>query len=189
MATGPREVYYMDYEEDFGLSGLTGKVCSRTGLRIDTPVILAVAAEQAAEREDHQLGPDVGLLLGSPLPDEVLRHLWLAATRACFDPAEKGDGMRGWLLRLSEVCPPREDATPIAAAALAAHPRMSEEELRGLVRNEIDHLMPRLQSSVPATEMVSAPYATSSSFNADLPAPVHSRCESGFRTDLGRAYR
>ncbi|MFI9582801.1 hypothetical protein ACIHCQ_13355 [Streptomyces sp. NPDC052236] len=182
MTTGPREVYYMDYEEDFGLSGLSGKVCSRMGLRIDTPVILAVTAEQAAEREDNRLGTDVRLLLGSSLPDDALRHLWLAATRGCFDPAEQGDGMRDWLHRVSEVCPQREEEpSPAEAAALEeARPRTSEEELRGLVMNEINHLMPRLRSSVPAPEMVSALRDVVERVDADLGLRMFTRAAKAY---------
>jgi hypothetical protein len=37
-----------------------------------------------------QIGEDVRRLLASPLPDEVIRTVWLGATKAYFDPAEHG---------------------------------------------------------------------------------------------------
>jgi len=169
VTTGPREAYYRDYEQDFGFSGLTGKVCLRTGLRIDTPTILAVAVHQAAEQEDHLLGADVRSLLGSSLSDQVLRHLWLAATRGCFDPTENGEHMRDWLQRIMEVCPPREEESSTGSSALEETPsQMTDEVLRNLVMNEIEYLTPRLQRSVPVIDMVPALCDVVGSVDADL---------------------
>ncbi|GGU30144.1 hypothetical protein GCM10010289_59460 [Streptomyces violascens] len=67
--TRPRPVYYMDYSDDLGLSGLTGMVCSRVGLRIDAQVVLSVAEQLVTEQEDQQLGTDVRLLLDAPLSE------------------------------------------------------------------------------------------------------------------------
>ncbi|MFJ3303530.1 hypothetical protein ACIPSA_10445 [Streptomyces sp. NPDC086549] len=47
-----------------------------------------------------QIGEDVRRLLGSPLPDEVLRTVWLGATKRYFDPAEHGLTGREWLRRI-----------------------------------------------------------------------------------------
>ncbi|MEU6371237.1 hypothetical protein ABZ876_37555 [Streptomyces sp. NPDC046931] len=71
--TRHREVYYVEYEGDFGLSGLSGKLCSAKGSRPDPSAVLELAAETAREEEDHQLGRDVRLLLESDVPCEVVR--------------------------------------------------------------------------------------------------------------------
>ncbi|MFF4584299.1 hypothetical protein [Streptomyces sp. NPDC001388] len=174
--------HYRDYEEDFGFSGLTGKVCSRTGLRIDTPTILAVAANQVAEQEDHQLGTDVRTLLGSSLADNALRNLWLAAARGCFDPTANGAGMRDWLHRVLEVCPSsrEEDVSTGSSAPESARPHTSEQELRGLVINEIDHLAPRLRRPVPTAEVVSALRDLSESAAADFGLRMFTRVLKAF---------
>ncbi|MFI9752298.1 hypothetical protein [Streptomyces collinus] len=169
MTTVPREAHYLHYTEDFGFSGLTGKVCLRTGLRIDTPTILAVAAEQAAEQEDRMLGADVRSLLGSSLSDQALRHLWLAATRGCFDPTGNGERTRDWLRRVADVCPAGEEEIPAGTSAPdETRSAKSEQELRGLALEEIDHLTPRLHRSVPASDMVSALRDLVADVDADL---------------------
>ncbi|MEU2672304.1 hypothetical protein ABZ622_26215 [Streptomyces sp. NPDC007164] len=38
-----RKLYYFDHGQDFGLSGFAGTLCSRATLRIDVPVVLALA--------------------------------------------------------------------------------------------------------------------------------------------------
>lgn len=58
--------------DDFGLSGLAETLSSRTNLRLDDPVVLALAAKAAEEDEDDQLGKDVRLLLDSSLPDRTI---------------------------------------------------------------------------------------------------------------------
>lgn len=135
-----REVYYYDHGGDFGLSGLAGTLCARTGLRTDGPVVLALAAA-----EGHQLGSDVRLLLEPALPDEVLHTVWLAAVRRIFDPAAEepaGDGsaLRAWLRRVSEVCPPdAPDRDPYEVKSLdEVRPTVAEEELRSAVAAEIE---------------------------------------------------
>ncbi|MDQ0844843.1 hypothetical protein [Streptomyces sp. V1I6] len=85
-----REVYYVDHVDDFGLSGLTGKVCSRSMLRLDEATVLALAQHAAAEEEDDQLGVDVQVLMNSPLLAEDIHARWLAGVRRCFDPVEDG---------------------------------------------------------------------------------------------------
>ncbi len=112
----PREVYYYDFGADFGLSGLAETLSSRTNLRLDDPVVLALAAKAAEEDEDDQLGKDVRLLLDSSLSDTTIHALWLAAARRCFDPVELGSNVRAWLRRISDVCPPRvRERDPIEA--------------------------------------------------------------------------
>ncbi|MDK1346470.1 hypothetical protein QNO09_24825 [Streptomyces sp. 378] len=45
--TRHREVYYVDHEGDFGLTGLAGALSSVTGPRLDAPTVLALAARTA----------------------------------------------------------------------------------------------------------------------------------------------
>ncbi|MFE9574489.1 hypothetical protein ACFYMW_39265 [Streptomyces sp. NPDC006692] len=160
----------MDYAEDFGLSGLTGKVCSRVGLRIDTRAVLAIAAQEAREHEDYQLGTDLRLLLRASLPDHVLHRVWLAATRGCFDPTDSGERIRDWLHLLSDVCPAESGQPDLTESAGldGARPQISEEKLRGLVRVEIEELAPRLRRALPAAEMVSALYDIVEHVDAEL---------------------
>ncbi|MCX4454466.1 hypothetical protein OOK58_20695 [Streptomyces sp. NBC_01728] len=142
-----REVYYVDYSADFGLSGLAGTVCHRTRFRIDEPTMSALAARAFLD-EDDQLGRDVRLLLESPLPDETLRAVWLAATRRGFDPAEHGLAPRAWLHRVSEMCPPRP---PVGSEG---GPTVTEEELRDAVSAELRLLAPALTTAVPVPDLV-----------------------------------
>ncbi|MCX4909717.1 hypothetical protein [Streptomyces sp. NBC_00878] len=58
----------------------------------------------------EELRADLRRLLESPLPDEVLRAVWLAATGNAWDPESHGIGIRDWLVRIDETCaahPPR----------------------------------------------------------------------------------
>ncbi|MFJ7149007.1 hypothetical protein ACIQVT_12525 [Streptomyces sp. NPDC100445] len=48
----------------------------------------------------EQIGEDVRRLLASELPDEVLRAVWLGATKRYFDPARHGLTGREWLRRI-----------------------------------------------------------------------------------------
>ncbi|MGW7463152.1 hypothetical protein ACWGJT_00245, partial [Streptomyces xantholiticus] len=102
-----REVYYVDHVDDFGLSGLTEKVCSRSMLRLDEATVLALAQHAAAEEEDDQLGTDVQVLMNSPLLAEDIHALWLAGVRRSFDQVEDGTDMRAWLCRLGGAGGPR----------------------------------------------------------------------------------
>ncbi|WP_128434734.1 hypothetical protein [Streptomyces cyaneus] len=106
--TRHREVYCVDHEGDFGLSGFAGALSSPTGPRRDAPTVPALAAQKARDDEDVQLGRDVRLLLESPLPDETIRTVWLAAVRERFDLADQGLDMRTWLHEIAGVCPARD---------------------------------------------------------------------------------
>ncbi|MFD7017580.1 hypothetical protein [Streptomyces sp. NPDC059928] len=141
-----REVYYYDYTEDFGLSGLARKLCSRVTLRLDLPVVLALAEAI----EDDRLDTDVRLLLDSPLPEEVIHRVWLAAVRRCFDPLSEGMEMHTWLLRVSAACPPRTEALDPAETRVLdeARPVVAEAELRTVVAMEIDQVAAGLDRAV-----------------------------------------
>ncbi|MFI6448044.1 hypothetical protein [Kitasatospora sp. NPDC050543] len=164
-----REVYYYDYPGDFGLSGLAGTLYSRTPLRLDGPVVLALAAAEAAD-DDHQLGRDVRLLLASPLSDEVLHAVWLAAVRRCFDPVEEGTDTRTWLRRVSQVCPPRTPKRdPYEAKTLdEARPRVPEEELQTTVAAQIESAAAGLERCVAVTDIVPALLRVVREADADL---------------------
>ncbi|MFD3315560.1 hypothetical protein [Streptomyces sp. NPDC058694] len=89
-----------------------------------TPVDMS-GIERLGEDERHRLGFDVfhddwgyaeelradlRRLLEFPLPDEVLRMVWSAATGSAWDPEVHGIGIRDWLVRVDETCaahPPR----------------------------------------------------------------------------------
>ncbi|MFD9338317.1 hypothetical protein ACFWBF_28530 [Streptomyces sp. NPDC060028] len=165
-----REVYYYDHPPaDFGLSGLADRLCARATLRLDGPTVLALASA-AAEDEDDQLGRDVRLLLDSPLPDEVLGAVWLAAVRRCFDPAEEGTEPRAWLRRVAEVCPPRtSERNPYEVASLdAVRPTVPEGELRTTVSAEIEAAAAGLESSVAVPGIVPALLRVVHEADADL---------------------
>ncbi|MFF9847658.1 hypothetical protein [Streptomyces litmocidini] len=167
--TRPREVYYFDHPKDFGLSRLAGTVYSRTTLRLDGPVVLTLALAQV-EDDDVQLGADLRLLLDSPLPDEVLHSVWLAAVRRCFDPAEEGADTRAWLRRLSEACPslvPERD--PYEAKVLdEARPVVPEGELRTAVAARIESAAAGLARHVAVRDIVPALLRVVREADADL---------------------
>lgn len=135
-----REVYYVDFQEDFGLSGLAGAVCSGTGPRPDPRSVRAWAARAATEHEDYRIGADVRLLLSSPLPDESLRALWTALTAGRFDPsAGHGIAPRDWLRLLAEVCPADPPVRTVTERQVLdeRRPSVPEVELRAAVRAEL----------------------------------------------------
>jgi hypothetical protein len=164
-----RELYYLDHGQDFGLSGFAGTLCARATLRTDVPVVLALAGAQADD-EDDQLGRDVRLLLGSPLPDEVLHAVWLAAVRRCFDPAEEGMDIRCWLRRVAEVCPPYTREREQAETDLLdrVRPTVPEEELRGTVAAEIESAAAALRRAVAVPDIVPALLRVVREADADL---------------------
>ncbi|MFE5943221.1 hypothetical protein [Streptomyces sp. NPDC056480] len=164
-----REVYFYDYAADFGLSGLAGTLCARSTLRLDGAVVLDVAASEA-EDDDHRLGADVRLLLESPLPDDVLRTVWLAAVRRCFDPAEEGTDTRTWLDGVAELCPPRApERDPYEARSLdATRPVVPEEELRTTVAAEIESAAAGLGLRVAVPGIVPALLRVVREADADL---------------------
>ncbi|MFB7330579.1 hypothetical protein ACFC00_02920 [Streptomyces adustus] len=156
-----RQVYYVDYAADFGLGALAETVCGRVAFRIDEPTVTALAARAALD-EDHQLSRDVRLLLESPLPDETLHAVWLAATCRGFDPAEHGLDTREWLRRLLDACPPHPPADSEGPSAV------SEEELRDAVTAELSLLAPALATAIPVPNLVHALERVAGEADADL---------------------
>ncbi|MFI2763454.1 hypothetical protein ACH5A3_32040 [Streptomyces echinatus] len=153
--TRHREVYYLAYEEDFGLSGFGGRL-GPGGIPVaDPPAVLAMAAETARAEEDGQLGRDVRLLLESPVPEAVVGGLWPALTGGRFDPGAHGLGARDWLRMIAQVCPA---GTPDQAHAermdtAEPGPAVPEEELRESVRAEIGAAAPALAGRVPLPDV------------------------------------
>ena len=107
--------------EEAALGLVTDKLTAYEG---ETPVDMS-GFERLGEDERHILGFDVchddfgyaeelrrdlGKLLDSPLSDEVLGAVWLAATGGVWDPRAHGIGVRDWLARMDATCaarPPR----------------------------------------------------------------------------------
>ncbi|MFJ7983633.1 hypothetical protein [Streptomyces sp. NPDC096351] len=181
-----REVYVYDYAADFGLSGLAGTLCARSCLRLDEPVVLDVA-EAEAEDDDHRLGADVRLLLESPLPDEVLRTVWLAAVRRCFDPAEAGTDTRTWLAAVAELCPPRAaERDPYELRSLDdARPDVPEEELRRAVAAEIGSASAALELRVAVPGAVPALLRVVREADADLGLRLFLRALKAYSVPVG----
>ncbi|MFF7095993.1 hypothetical protein ACFY9A_26905 [Streptomyces rubradiris] len=150
-----REQYGILYEGDFGLSALAERL-SAADRSPDEAQLLHLASEVAAAAEGEgavELGVDVRCLMDSPLPDETIRTVWLAATHGRFDPAQCEAGIRGWLRRLAERWPGTQRER--APGAWLTRPSMDEEELRTAVAEEIrassDALSQAIAKSAPVT--------------------------------------
>jgi hypothetical protein len=134
--TGRQEPYYVDYDADFGLSGVTeaftlSPAPENTGAALG----LVMAKLDAYDREcpvgnvDHlsadersilgydtshdewgyadELREDVRGLVESPLADEAIRAVWRAAAGGVWDPTAHGMSARDWLRRIDETCAAR----------------------------------------------------------------------------------
>lgn len=187
MTTRVREVYYYDYGADFGLSGFAGALTARTGLRLDEGVTLALAGAQA-EDEDVQLGREARLLLDSALPDEVLRAVWLAAVRHRFDPVEEGADVRGWLRRVSEVCPPRVlERDPYEVTSLdEVRPVVPEEELRAVAAAEVESAAAGFARAVAVPDAVPALLRVVREVDADLGLRLFLRAAKSYSVPFGK---
>ena len=143
--TRQRERYFELYEDDFGLSALTGRLASATAP--DAVRALELAAEVAGDCEGEgavELGVDLRCLLDSGLPDGTLRAAWLAATHERFDPADFGTDLRTWLTGLADLYPARTRRRRQVYWLERPHPERAEEELREAVITEI-----RVSASAP----------------------------------------
>lgn len=149
-------------------------------------MVLALAGAQA-DGEDDQLGRDVRLLLESPLPDEVLHAVWLAAVRRCFDPAEEGTDIRCWLRRVAEVCPPctRERERAEAEFLDRVRPTVTEEELRGTVAAEIGSAAAALRRAVAVPDIVPALLRVVREADADLGFRLFLRAAKAYSVPIG----
>ncbi|MEU6070768.1 hypothetical protein ABZ864_41615 [Streptomyces sp. NPDC047082] len=109
-----------------------------------------------------QIGEDARRLLASALPDEVLRTVWLGATKGYFDPAAHGLSGREWMARIEQTwtASVREaDATFV----LPAPQPVTDADLRRRVLDQIDAVAEGLERAatdgsvhglVPALEQV-----------------------------------
>ncbi|MFJ1796819.1 hypothetical protein [Kitasatospora griseola] len=110
---------------------------------------------------------DIHRLTRSALPDDVLSVLWLAATRAHFDPEADGIGIRAWLERIAEACLPftgqdllpdpgmqdedlRPDVQPAVLAELAGvSEALTEKAVTSLYAPPLPAVVPALEAAVP----------------------------------------
>ncbi|MFF4898263.1 hypothetical protein [Streptomyces sp. NPDC001068] len=134
--TGRQEPYYVDYEGDFGLSGLTEAFALASAPR-DTGAALGLVTatldaydlarplydigDLGAEQRTRfgydtchdewgyadDLREDVRALVASPLADETIRTVWRAASGDRWDPAAHGLSARDWLRHVEETCAAR----------------------------------------------------------------------------------
>ncbi|MBV1949394.1 hypothetical protein [Streptomyces sp. BV129] len=104
-------------------------------------------AESSVDQFDRskaaQLGQDVQRLLRSPLPEETVRTVWLAATHGIFDPREQGMSARSWLRRAEEAWLARVREDDPAFVPPPPQP-VTDEKLRRAVLQEIHPVARRL---------------------------------------------
>lgn len=155
--TRPDEPYYVLYDEDFGLSGLAGKLGAG-----------ALAPDEAGG--DAQVGEDARSLLGASLPEDEIRTLWLAACRGRFDPG----GMESWLRRLSDEhpAPPRKKPGPkkylSTMPSASTRPVLVEEEMREAVLAEVRAVEQDLVRAAAPPDVVPALRRAVAEAGADL---------------------
>ncbi|NUP39763.1 MAG: hypothetical protein HOY76_22820 [Streptomyces sp.] len=105
----------------------------------------------------EELRADLGRLLDSPLSDEVLDAVWLAATGGVWDPQAHGIGVRDWLARMDATCaarPPRvvEGRAPGPSWSFWRLPAV--DTVREAILGEIRASARELPGLVPALEQV-----------------------------------
>ncbi|MFE9881943.1 hypothetical protein [Streptomyces sp. NPDC005784] len=122
----------------------------------------ALAVDEFDRSKAAQLGQDVQRLLRSPLPDETIRTVWLAATHGILDPNEHGMTVRTWLRRIEEAWLARVRQDDPAFVPLPPRP-VVDEELRQAVIQMIHTVAEPLRLAseqppygVPATGLVPA---------------------------------
>ncbi|RSS41035.1 hypothetical protein [Streptomyces sp. WAC08241] len=98
---------HQEFDEDFGLSGLAGKF-QYPHVPLDDADAAAALVTVMAEEWDGSYGiwllEDVRRLLESPLSDDLIVRLWLAATATHFDPTRHGMSGRDWMERIAALC-------------------------------------------------------------------------------------
>ncbi|NUT28221.1 MAG: hypothetical protein HOV84_20260 [Streptomyces sp.] len=96
-----------DGDWDFGLSELAGRFshwCDGTADELLRNAVTCDGAQQSPGSAAAVLLDDVTRLLASPLSDDTLTTLWLAANDCGYRPERFGLGIRQWLERVAEVC-------------------------------------------------------------------------------------
>ncbi|MFF4018370.1 hypothetical protein [Streptomyces sp. NPDC001843] len=108
-------------------------------------------AESSVEEFDRskaaQLGQDVERLLCSPLTDETIRTVWLAATHGVFDPREHGMSTGAWLRKAEEAWLARVRLDDPGFVPPPPQP-VVDEELRRAVLGVIHPVAERLSLAV-----------------------------------------
>ncbi|MFF4400093.1 hypothetical protein [Streptomyces sp. NPDC001480] len=153
---------------DAALALVTEKLAAYEG---ETPVDMS-GFERLSEDERHILGYDVfhddfgyaeelradlGKLLDSPLSDEVLGAVWLAATGGVWDPRAHGTGARDWLARMDATCaarPPRKVEGRAPAPTWSYWRLPPVETVRDAILAEIRASADELPGLAPALEEV-----------------------------------
>ncbi|MFF4356155.1 hypothetical protein [Streptomyces sp. NPDC001604] len=156
--------------EEKALGLVTEKLSAYDG---ETPVDTS-GIERLSEDERHILGFDVfhedfgyaeelrrdlGKLLDSPLSDEVLGAVWLAATGGMWDPQAHGIGVRDWLARMDAICaarPPRAVAGREPGPSWSYWRLPAVETVRDAILAEIRASAGELPGLAPALEEVAA---------------------------------
>jgi hypothetical protein len=148
---------YEQFDEDFGLSGLTKYFRYPTPLPGEEEAVGLVELIAGHEEGDYavQLLEDVQRLLESPLCEETLLTVWLAATRRYFDPGEHGLDGRIWLRRIADACVAEIRKHHPAYMPLPPGPT-TDQVLREDVLAEIREIAPRLTEAV-TTSIYAAP--------------------------------
>ncbi|MGW1493061.1 contact-dependent growth inhibition system immunity protein [Streptomyces sp. NPDC002402] len=168
--TEKRSAYLeLGYSEDFGLTGLTERLCS-LGRRSDrTGALDAVAqlADQSDGEEAVELGEDARRLLASSLPDAILHAVWLAAVGQCFNPADHGMNSRVWLEKISELSTDRIRRDKRSYVPPPVQP-VRDEELRRAVAAEIRNLAPALDRADAPSDLVDCLEQVVTRADADL---------------------
>ncbi|MFF3408364.1 hypothetical protein ACFYW8_19560 [Streptomyces sp. NPDC002742] len=125
-------------------------------------MLAETSLDQFDRSKAAQLGQDIQRLLRSPLPDETIRTVWLAATHGILDPDEHGMTARTWLRRIEEAWLARVHQDDPAFVPSPPQPVVDEELRRAVI--EVIHavagpLGPASETppyGVPATGLVPA---------------------------------
>ncbi|MGA4960397.1 hypothetical protein [Streptomyces lavendulocolor] len=159
----------LGHSEDFGLTGLTEKLCS-LGHRVDRAQALDAVVRQADQSDGEdavELGEDARRLLASPLPDTTLHMVWLAAAGRCFDPAEHGMNSRAWLEKVSELSTERLRHNKRSYVPPPVRP-VRDEDLCRAVTAEIRALAPALGQAAAPSDLTGCLEQVVTGADADL---------------------
>ncbi|MGW2721962.1 hypothetical protein [Streptomyces sp. NPDC001492] len=156
--------------QEAALGLVTEKLIAYDG---ETPVDTS-GIERLSEDERHILGFDVfhddfgyaeelradlAKLLDSPLSDEVLGAVWLAATGGAWEPQAHGIGVRDWLARMDATCaarPPRVMVGRAPGPSWSFWRLPAVETVRDAILAEIRASAGELPGLTPALEEVAA---------------------------------
>ncbi|MCX4971327.1 hypothetical protein [Streptomyces sp. NBC_00620] len=187
---------YEGCDEDFGLSGLTQKVRYPT-LFPDETEALRLVERMAGYFDGANAGlllEDVRLLLESPLPDEVIVTLWLAATRRYFDPVAHGLDGRAWLNRIADVCVARIRLDDPSFVLPAAPEPVGDQGVRAAVLEEIRGVSPALTKAAATSlyapalpDVVPALERAVAEVGADLAFRLFLRAMKAYFVPIGEA--